>query len=141
MWTELSVWPVNRPGPLRRHFLPRKHYARYNFLTYNAIALRAPDLGLRSLQGVAEVLRINERLANHALIGTIVVVSLLTGCHTRRLQNERDAALAVDLRDFVASLSAQDEFSGAVLLARNRSPLLRSGFGLANRETWTFQYT
>src|SRR5688500_5031726 len=77
----------------------------------------------------------NERLASRALIGTIVVVSLLTGCHTRRLQDERDAALAAEVRGFTARLSAQDEFSGAVLLARNGSPLTRSSFGLANRET------
>jgi len=76
-----------------------------------------------------------ERLANGGLIGTVLAVSLLTGCHTRRLQDEHDAALAADVRDFAASLSAKDEFSGVVLLARNGSPLIRSGFGLANRET------
>jgi CubicO group peptidase (beta-lactamase class C family) len=71
-----------------------------------------------------------------ALIATIsIVASLLTGCHTRSLQDERDAALAADIRGFASSLSAKDEFSGVVFLSRNGSALVRSGFGLANRET------
>src|SRR5436305_8561113 len=71
---------------------------------------------------------------NGALIG-IVISCLFTGCHARRLRDERDAALAAGVRDFAARLSAKDEFSGVVLLARNGSPLVRSAFGMANRET------
>src|SRR5947209_12010063 len=76
-----------------------------------------------------------DRRRNGALIGPIVIACLFTGCHARRLPDERDAALAADIRDFAASLSAKDEFSGVVLLARNASPLVRSAFGMANPET------
>lgn len=76
------------------------------------------------------------RLRNRALIVTTVMAFALTGCRSRARTagDERDAALAADVRGFAARLAANDEFSGVVLLSRNGSPLVRSGFGLANRE-------
>jgi CubicO group peptidase (beta-lactamase class C family) len=41
--------------------------------------------------------------------------------------------LAADLEGFTAALAARDQFSGSVLLARHGQPLVRRGYGLADR--------
>src|SRR5689334_9184539 len=42
--------------------------------------------------------------------------------------------LAADVDEFVTALAGRDEFSGSVLLARNGQPLVRRGYGLADRK-------
>src|SRR5579864_562046 len=42
--------------------------------------------------------------------------------------------LAADLEGFAAALAARDQFSGSVLLARHGQPLVRRGYGLADRK-------
>jgi len=68
---------------------------------------------------------------NSSVIVAIVGASLLSGCAG---VNSRDTALAADVEAFAARLAEAGEFSGAVLLARHGRPLLRRGYGLANRE-------
>ena len=41
--------------------------------------------------------------------------------------------LAADLKAFTEALAAHDQFSGSVLLARHGQPLVRRGYGLADR--------
>ena len=68
---------------------------------------------------------------------TILAASLFSGCSgsPSAVGNARDAALAEDVEGFAARLSAADEFSGVVLLARHGQPLVRRGYGLADRKT------
>src|SRR5262245_60113227 len=42
--------------------------------------------------------------------------------------------LAADVDAFAATLAAADQFSGSVLLERHGQPLVRRGYGLADRE-------
>lgn len=72
---------------------------------------------------------------NNSLIMAIVAASVLSGCSGPAVHREeaRDAALAADVETFAARLAADDEFSGVVLLARHGQPLVRRGYGLADR--------
>jgi D-alanyl-D-alanine carboxypeptidase len=45
-----------------------------------------------------------------------------------------DTQLTADVEAFVAKLAANDQFSGVVLLARHGQPLVRRGYGLADRK-------
>ncbi|HEV7838988.1 MAG TPA: serine hydrolase domain-containing protein, partial [Gemmatimonadaceae bacterium] len=45
-----------------------------------------------------------------------------------------ESAVVKDLEDYVMRMVATDQFSGAVLIAKNGKPLLRRAFGLASRE-------
>jgi len=65
----------------------------------------------------------------------LVAACVLTACsRPRTTRDERDAALAANLEAFAAKLAASDEFSGVVLLTRHRQPLVRRGYGLADRK-------
>lgn len=69
------------------------------------------------------------------LIAAIVAGSILTGCTSPGAEPDRgDTALAANVEAFAARLAASDDFSGVVLLARHGRPLLRRGFGLADRK-------
>ena len=48
--------------------------------------------------------------------------------------DERNAALAANVEAFATGLAASDEFSGVVLLTRHGQPLVRRGYGLADRK-------
>ena len=74
---------------------------------------------------------------SNSLIVTILAASLFSGCSgsPSAVGNARDAALAENVEGFAARLSAADEFSGVVLLARHGQPLVRRGYGLADRKT------
>lgn len=73
---------------------------------------------------------------NCSLVAAIVTAAVLLGCGGPPAAgaDARDAALAADIEAFATRLAAGDEFSGAVLLARHGHPLLRRGFGLADRK-------
>ncbi len=73
---------------------------------------------------------------NSSLIVAVVAASVLSGCSGRPSAaiNARDAALAAEIEPFAARLAAGDEFSGVVLLARHGQPLVRRGYGLADRK-------
>jgi CubicO group peptidase (beta-lactamase class C family) len=73
---------------------------------------------------------------NSSLIVAIVAASVLSGCSGRPSAggNARDAALAADVEAFAAGLTAGDEFSGVVRLASHGEPLVRRGYGLADRK-------
>jgi CubicO group peptidase (beta-lactamase class C family) len=65
----------------------------------------------------------------------IIAASVLTGCNRpSTARSERDAALAASVEAFATKLSAGDEFSGVVLLTRHGQPLVRRGYGLADRK-------
>jgi CubicO group peptidase (beta-lactamase class C family) len=70
------------------------------------------------------------------LIVAIVAAFVLSGCSGRSNAgpDARDAALGADIEAFGARLAAGDEFSGVVLLARHGRPLVRRGYGLADRK-------
>jgi D-alanyl-D-alanine carboxypeptidase len=64
-----------------------------------------------------------------------IVACVLTGCsRSGNARDERDAAFAANVEAFAAKLAAGDEFSGVVLLARYGQPLVRRGYGLADRK-------
>jgi CubicO group peptidase (beta-lactamase class C family) len=70
-------------------------------------------------------------------IGLVVaiVAFVLTGCsRPSTARDERDAALAADVEAFATKLPGGDEFSGVVLLTRHGQPLVRRGYGLADRK-------
>jgi D-alanyl-D-alanine carboxypeptidase len=70
-------------------------------------------------------------------IGLVVaiVAFVLTGCsRPSTARDERDAALAADVEAFATKLAGGDEFSGVVLLTRHGQPLVRRGYGLADRK-------
>ena len=73
---------------------------------------------------------------NIGLIVAIVAATVTAGCSGRpsTATDERDAAVAADVEAFTARLAANDEFSGVVLLTRHGQPLLRRGYGLADRK-------
>ena len=74
---------------------------------------------------------------NSRLIAAIIAASVLaTGCSgpARTEPDAGDTALAANAEAFAARLAASDDFSGVVLLARHGRPLLRRGFGLADRK-------
>ena len=65
----------------------------------------------------------------------IIAASVLTGCNRpSTARNERGAALAASVEAFATKLAASDEFSGVVLLSRRGQPLVRRGYGLADRK-------
>jgi len=65
----------------------------------------------------------------------IIAASVLTGCNRpSTARNERSAALAASVEAFATKLAASDEFSGVVLLSRRGQPLVRRGYGLADRK-------
>jgi CubicO group peptidase (beta-lactamase class C family) len=72
---------------------------------------------------------------NRNLIVAIVAASVLSGCSGRSSAggDGRDAALAADVEALAARLAASDEFSGVVLLTHHGQPLVRRGYGLADR--------
>jgi CubicO group peptidase (beta-lactamase class C family) len=59
---------------------------------------------------------------------------LLSGAHLAAAQTAADSALAAKSAALIAPLVDADQFSGAVLVARNGVPIFRRAFGLANRE-------
>jgi CubicO group peptidase (beta-lactamase class C family) len=69
------------------------------------------------------------------VVVAIVAASVLAGCgHPSTTRDARDAALAADVEAFAAKFAASDEFSGVVLLTRHGQPLVRRGYGLADRK-------
>ena len=70
------------------------------------------------------------------LIGITLAAVVLTGCNSRHggAADQRDAALARDVRAFAERLAATDEFSGVVLLTRDGRSLVRQGYGFADRK-------
>ena len=65
----------------------------------------------------------------------IIAASVLTGCNCpSTARNERDAALAASVEAFATKLAAGDEFSGVVLLTSHGQPLVRRGYGPADRK-------
>jgi CubicO group peptidase (beta-lactamase class C family) len=65
----------------------------------------------------------------------IIAASVLTGCNRpSTARNERDAALAASVEAFATKLAAGDEFSGVVLLTGHGQPLVRRGYGPADRK-------
>jgi CubicO group peptidase (beta-lactamase class C family) len=72
---------------------------------------------------------------NIRLGAAIAAASVLTGCsHAGTARDERDAALTANVDAFATKLVASDEFSGVVLLTRHSQPLVRRGYGLADRK-------
>jgi D-alanyl-D-alanine carboxypeptidase len=68
-------------------------------------------------------------------LGVAIVACLLTGCsRLSTARDERDATLAANVEAFATKLASSDEFSGVVLLARHGQPLVRRGYGLADRK-------
>ena len=69
------------------------------------------------------------------LVVAIVAGCVLAGCsRPSTARKERDAVLAADVDAFATKLAASDEFSGVVLLTRHSQPLVRRGYGLADRK-------
>ena len=69
------------------------------------------------------------------LVVAIVAACVLTGCSRQSTgRDKRDAALASNIEAFAAKLAASDEFSGVVLLTRHGQPLVRRGYGFADRK-------
>ena len=66
------------------------------------------------------------------LLVVIVATSVLS-C-SRSPGRNPDAALAASVETFATKLAAGDEFSGVVLLTRHRKPIVRRGFGFADRQ-------
>ena len=72
---------------------------------------------------------------NISLLVAIVAASVLTGCTSRSTgRDARDASLAASVEAFATKMAASDEFSGVVLLTRHGQPLVRRGYGLADRK-------
>ena len=74
--------------------------------------------------------------SNMRLFVAIVATSVLMSCGgppTAEI-DERDTALAANVEAFARKLAASDEFSGVVLLTRHGQPLVRRGYGLADRK-------
>jgi beta-lactamase family protein len=72
---------------------------------------------------------------NIRLVAAIVAASVVTGCsRPSTARDERDAALAANVDVFATKSAASDEFSGVVLLTRHGQPLVRRGYGLADRK-------
>lgn len=65
----------------------------------------------------------------------LILVSLMMG--TAKTNATDDAAVAKELDDFLQRAVAADEFSGAVLLARNDHVVFEKAYGLANKDTNT----
>jgi CubicO group peptidase (beta-lactamase class C family) len=80
--------------------------------------------------------RAGRTIVNCSLVAAVVTAAVVSGCGGTEAPggDAGDAALAADVEAFAARLAAGDEFSGAVLLARHGHPLLRRGFGLADRK-------
>jgi CubicO group peptidase (beta-lactamase class C family) len=77
------------------------------------------------------------KMSSSMNIGLVVaiVAFVLTGCNRPSTAGaERDAALAADVDAFATKLAGGDEFSGVVLLTRHGQPLVRRGYGLADRK-------
>ena len=76
---------------------------------------------------------------NSGLVVAIVATSVLTGCsRPGTMRDERDAVLAANVEAFATKLATSDEFSGVVLLTRRGQPLVRRGYGLADRKAGRF---
>ena len=72
---------------------------------------------------------------NVGLVVAILAASALAGCSRPRTARERtDAGLAASIEAFATGLAAGDEFSGVVLLTRHGQPLVRRGYGFADRK-------
>ena len=71
------------------------------------------------------------------LLCAIVAASALAGCGRPpdTWRGSRDAALAADVEAFVSTLAATDDFSGAVLLAHDSTPIVRRAYGFADRSS------
>jgi D-alanyl-D-alanine carboxypeptidase len=77
------------------------------------------------------------QMSNSMNIGLVVaiVACMLTGCsRPSTARDERAAILAANVEAFATKLASSDEFSGVVLLARHGQPLVRRGYGLADRK-------
>jgi CubicO group peptidase (beta-lactamase class C family) len=71
---------------------------------------------------------------NRRPVVAIVAACMLTSCsHSSSARDERDAEVAANVEAFAAKLATRDEFSGVVLLTRHGQPLVRRGYGLADR--------
>jgi CubicO group peptidase (beta-lactamase class C family) len=73
------------------------------------------------------------RPINVAVVVAIVAASVLTGCRGPGAKDDRDARVAADVEAFAATLAGRGEFSGVVVLTRHGRPLVRRGYGLADR--------
>jgi D-alanyl-D-alanine carboxypeptidase len=77
-------------------------------------------------------------MRNYVILAIIASVAL-GGCGSTRTREgvraeaARETALAANVGAVAAQLASDDAFSGVVLLSRNGRPLLRRGFGLADR--------
>lgn len=72
---------------------------------------------------------------NTGLVVSIVAACVLAGCSRPNTpRDERDTALAANVEAFATRLAASDEFSGVVLLTRYGQPLVRRGYGFADRK-------
>jgi CubicO group peptidase (beta-lactamase class C family) len=75
----------------------------------------------------------------NCFILTIIASAALTDCGSMRTpegmraETASETALASNVEAVAAQLASQDAFSGVVLLSRDGRPLLRRGFGLADR--------
>src|SRR4051794_25747464 len=65
------------------------------------------------------------------LAGAVALTAV--GAHTMPVVAPPQKELAADLEAFAAALAAHDQFSGSVLLARYGQPLVRRGYGWADR--------
>jgi CubicO group peptidase (beta-lactamase class C family) len=74
---------------------------------------------------------------SNKLLVVIVAAFVLSGCSGQSTAeaDARDAEVGMDVDAFVARLATGDEFSGVVLLTRHGQPLVRRGYGLADRQT------
>jgi CubicO group peptidase (beta-lactamase class C family) len=77
---------------------------------------------------------------SNVLIYTIAAVLVLPGVGEgpTAAAAARQTMLAGDIEAFVDKLASSDQFSGAVLLARRGQPLVRRGYGLADRARGRF---
>ena len=71
---------------------------------------------------------------NIGFVVSIVAACVLAGCSRPNPRDERDTALAANVEAFATRLAASDEFSGVVLLTRYGQPLVRRGYGFADRK-------
>src|SRR5687767_11720223 len=68
------------------------------------------------------------------VLAAIVVATLAAGCsRPSTAPDARDTAASANIDAFSAKLAASDGFSGVVLLARHGRPLVRRGYGMADR--------
>jgi CubicO group peptidase (beta-lactamase class C family) len=81
-------------------------------------------------------MRARKRSSGRNLLFVLIAGALVltgAGAHSMPVVALPQKDLAADLEGFTAALAARDQFSGSVLLARHGQPLVRRGYGLADR--------